>query len=262
MRVRRSTRHGRPPPTLVSTGSTTRRCAGLDRFAIRPGLRVIELVEITARESVKLVDERTRLADTPAVGPRITLPVRRSTRQAQPPRHRGLDRLDHPAPWSRQARPPGTVVSTGSTTRHRGLDRLDHPAPWSRQARHPRLRGLDRLDHPRLRGLDRSSVRPALRVIELVEITARASVELVDERTRSPDTPAVGPRITIRVRRSTRRAQPPRTRGLDRLDHPDPWSRQARPAEVARARPVLDATGPSGDRACRDHCARVRRARR
>src|SRR4051794_18311299 len=84
-------------------------------------------------------------------GPAITLPVRRSTRQAQP----------------------------------------------------PRTRGLDRLDHPRLRGLDRSSVRPALRVIELVEITARESVQLVDERTRSSDTPAAGPRSTIRVRRST-----------------------------------------------------------
>src|SRR4051794_10421018 len=90
----------------------------------------------------------------------------------------------------------------------------------TRPAQPPRTRGLDRLDHPRLRGLDRSSVRPALRVIELVEITARESVELVDERTRLADTPAVGPRITNRVRRSTRQAQPPRTRGLDRLDHP------------------------------------------
>src|SRR3954453_2422751 len=194
---------------LVSTGSTTRGCAGsTGPRSDRPNGGAS--LSRSLRGSVELVDERTRSPDTPAVGPRITIRVRRFTRQAQP----------------------------------------------------PRTRGLDRLDHPRLRGLDRSSVRPALRVIELVEITARESVQLVDERTRSPDTPAVGPRITIRVRRSTRRAQPPRTRGLDRLDHPDPWSRQARPAEVARARPVLDATGPSGDRACRDHCARVRRARR
>src|SRR4051794_1206111 len=125
-------------------------------------------------------------------------------------------------------------------------DMVDHRPPWSRQARPPEV----------------ARARPGLRVIELVEISARGSVELVDERTRSPDTPAVGPRITNRVRRSMRPAQPPRTRGLDRLDHPDPWSRQARPAEVARARPVRGPTGPTGDRACRDHCARVRRARR
>src|SRR3954471_14973064 len=84
-------------------------------------------------------------------------------------------------PWARESRfgyvdlrdgpnHPGPVVSTGSTTR---------------------TRGLDRLDQPRLRGLDRFAVRPALRAIELVEITARASVQLVGERTRSPDTPAV-----------------------------------------------------------------------
>src|SRR3954453_19692646 len=29
----------------------------------------------------------------------------------------GLDGLDHPGWWSRRARPPGLVVSTGSTTR-------------------------------------------------------------------------------------------------------------------------------------------------
>src|SRR3954452_23628752 len=104
-------------------------------------------------------------------------------------------------PWARESRfryvdlrdrpnHPGTVVSTGSTTRHRGLDRLDHPAPWSRQARPPGT--------------------------------------------------VVSTGSTPEVARA----------------------RQARPPEVARARPVLGPTGPTGDRACRDHCARVRRTGR
>src|SRR4051794_14480409 len=114
MRVRRSTRHGRPPPTLVSTGSTTRGCAGSPGPRGARALRAIELVEITARGSVQLVDERPRSSDTPAAGPRITTPVRRST-----------SLLDH----------PGSLVSTGSTTRRlRGLDRPASP-------------GLDGLDH-------------------------------------------------------------------------------------------------------------------
>src|SRR3954453_24269161 len=86
-------------------------------------------------------------------------------------------------PWARESRfgyvdlrdgpnPPGPVGSTGSTTR---------------------TRGLDRLDQPRLRGLDRSSMQPGLRVIELVEITARESVELVNKRTRWAHPPPPAP---------------------------------------------------------------------
>src|SRR3954447_17836630 len=124
-------------------------------------------------------------------------------------------------PWARESRfgyvdlrdgpnHPGPVVSTGSTTR---------------------TRGLDRLDQPRLRGLDRSSMQPGLRVIELVEITARESVELVDERTRLADTPAVA-----------RESRCGYVDLRDMVDHRPPWSRQARPPEVARARPVRGAT--------------------
>src|SRR3954451_15425199 len=109
-------RQARPPGPVVSTGSTTRGCAGSTGPRCDRALRVIELVEITARGSVQLVDERTRSSDTPAAGPRITIRVRRSTSP-----------LDH----------PGSLVSTGSTTRRlRGLDRPASP-------------GLDGLDHPR-----------------------------------------------------------------------------------------------------------------
>src|SRR3954447_14071550 len=178
MRVRRSTRHGRPPPTLVSTGSTTRGCAGSTGPRCDRALRVIELVEITARGSVQLVDERTRSSDTPAAGPRITIRVRRSTSP-----------LDH----------PGSLVSTGSTSR--GCAGSTGP----------------RCDRP-------------LRVIELVEITARGSVELVAERTRSPDTPAVA-----------RESRFGYVDLRDMVDHRPPCSRQARPPEDARARPVRGA---------------------
>src|SRR3954449_4144494 len=109
-------------------------------------------------------------------------------------------------------------------------DMVDHRPPWSRQARPPEV----------------ARPRPGLRVIELVEISARGSVELVDERTRSPDTPAVGPRITIRVRRFARHGRPPPTLV----------------STGSTTRGCAGSTGPSGDRACRDLCARVRRTGR
>ena len=46
---------------------------------------------------------------------------------ARPPGRSGFDRLDQPAQWSRQARPPGS-----------GLDRLDHPAGPPGRALHRR----------------------------------------------------------------------------------------------------------------------------
>src|SRR3954451_1010538 len=78
------------PGPVVSTGSTTRGCAGSTGPRCDRALRVIELGEITARGSVELVDERTRSPDTPAV--------------ARESRFRYVDlrdRLDHRPPWSR-----------------------------------------------------------------------------------------------------------------------------------------------------------------
>src|SRR4051794_9073627 len=107
---------------VVSTGSTTRFVVstGLGaRFVVSTGSTTRFVVSTTrlrdhhALRRLRVVFRRTRW---PVGGYRAgarARPVRRPTILWMTPGG-GLDGLDHPAPWSRRARPPGSVVSTGS----------------------------------------------------------------------------------------------------------------------------------------------------
>src|SRR3954451_12571315 len=125
-----------------------------------------------------------------------------------PAEHGGLDRLDRrppvveegalapvskppvrrapTAPWSRQARPPSTVASTGSTDEHRwlrrapwrpsrnhpygerrphhGLDKLDRRARWPRQARPTPSGGLAKSRRRPTTAVDKLDRRPTGRI--------------------------------------------------------------------------------------------------